>query len=243
MDLTKPYLEIIPPEDGEPRIVPLTKTRITIGRDPSHNDIALQPDPQRLVSRQEHCFVELQGSCWSVGSNGSSRNPTLLRQGSGLCLVQNLVVLTDGMTIYIQGRLTETGEPLFWKCRFRDPEGTQSGHAVPYLAYEWSRHHLFRVVGGVSEVVHLSPREDRLLQCLWAHNEEHHAPSVVSVSDLMQAVWGEEASTHSSQELHKLVSSIREKMEIDPETPRFLQNDRGKGYVLTAFPLPEITDA
>jgi DNA-binding winged helix-turn-helix (wHTH) protein len=242
MDPTEPYIEILPPEDGEPMVVPLTKTRITMGRDPSCNDIALQPDPQRLVSREEHCFFEQRGSYWYIGSNGSSRNPTLLSRGGGLCFVQSTVPLTDGNRIYIQGKLTETGEPLFWKCRFRDPQGTQPGQVAPYLAYEWRSHKLFRVVGGVSEVVHLPPREDRLMQCLWARNEENHSPSVVAVSELMQAVWGEEASSHSSSELHKLVSFIREKIELDPEKPRFLQNDRGKGYFLDAFPLPVIPE-
>src|SRR5581483_10959879 len=93
-------------------------------------------------------------------------------------LVQGNVLLTDANTIYIQGRQTEAGEPLFWKCRFRDPEGTQPGQVAPYLAYEWRSHKLFRVVGGVSEVIPLPPREDRLVRCLWAHNEEHHTPSV-----------------------------------------------------------------
>lgn len=239
MDPTEPFLEITGP-DGEHMVAPLTKTRITIGRDPSRNDIALQPDPQRLVSREEHCFFEQRGSYWYIGSNGSSRNPTLLSRGGSLSLVQGTMLLTDGSRIYIQGKLTETSEPLFWKCRFRDPEGTQPGQVAPYLAYEWRSHKLFRVVGGVSEAVHLPPREDRLIQCLWSRNEERHSPSVVSVSELMQAVWGEEALSHSSQELHKLVSFLREKIELDPEKPRFLQNDRGKGYVLDAFPLPEI---
>lgn len=241
MNPTEPFLEITGP-DGEHLVAPLTKTRITIGRDPSRNDIALQPDPQRLVSREEHCFCEQRGSYWYIGSNGSSRNPTLLSRGGSLSLVQSTILLTDGSRIYIQGRLTEAGELLFWKCRFRDPEGTQPGQVASYLAYEWRSHKLFRVVGEVSEVIPLPPREDRLVRCLWARNEEHHAPSVVSAPELMQAVWGTEASTYASQDLHKLVSFIREKVEIDPEKPRFLQNDRGKGYVLDAFPLPEIKE-
>ncbi|HEU5379059.1 MAG TPA: winged helix-turn-helix domain-containing protein [Ktedonobacteraceae bacterium] len=235
----EPWLDVNGP-DGEQMVIPLTKARLTIGRlPPPDNDIAL-PDPHRLIKREEQCFLERQGSYWYIGSDGSSRNPTLLSRGGSLCVVQGRVLLTDGSQIYIQGKRTENGDPLFWKCRFRDPEGTQPGRVAPYLAYEWRSHKLFRVVGGVSDMIHLSPREDRLFQYLWARNEEHHAPFLVSVPDLMRAVWGEEAPTHNLQELHKLVSSLHEKIEINPDKPRFLLNDPGKGYMLDAFPLPEI---
>lgn len=240
MDPTGPYLEIFPPAGGEPQVVSLTKVRITIGRDPLYNDIALQPDTHRLVSREEHCFLEQQGTSWYVGSSGSKRNPTLLKREGTLYFVQNNVLLTDGSQIYIQGGRTETGEPLFWRCQFHDPEGTQPGQVIAYLAYEWRSHQLFRVMRGVSEAIHLSPREDRLFQCLWAHNEEFHAPSLVSITELMHAVWEKNASTHVSQELHQLISSLREKIELDPDKPRFLRNKPGQGYVLDAFPLPEI---
>ncbi|MGH2507295.1 MAG: winged helix-turn-helix domain-containing protein [Ktedonobacteraceae bacterium] len=240
MDLTEPYLEILSPEGGEPVVVPLTKPRITIGRDPSRNDVVLQPDPQRLVSRGEHCFLQEQGSYWYIGCSSSRRNPTFLKRGEDLCFVQNNVLLTDGNRIYIQGRRTATGSPVFWICQFRDPEGTQPGQVAPYLAYEWRNHKLFRVVGGVSDAIRLSPHEDQLFQCLWACNEEHHTPSLVPVAELMYAVWEKEAPTHSSQELHKLVSSLRKKIELDPGKPQFLRNEQGKGYILDAFPLPEI---
>lgn len=241
-DPKDPWLDITGP-DGESIVFPLRKTRITIGRfPPPTNDLALQPDPQQLVSRESHCFVEQQGSYWYIGSNGSSRNPTLLSRGGSLCLVQGFMLLTDGSRIYIQARLTETGEPLFWKCRFRDPQGTQPGQVAPYLAYEQRSHRLFRVVGGVSEVIPLSRHQDRLFQCLWTNNEDQHGPSLVSVSELMHAVWGEKADTHIPSEIHRLVSQLHDKIEIDPEKPRFLCNSRGKGYILDAFPLPIIPD-
>jgi len=241
-DPNDPWLEITGPE-GECMVISLTKTRITLGRfPPPINDVALQPDPQHLVSREAHCFLEQQGSYWYIGSNGSARNPTLLSRGGSLCFVQSPMLLTDGCRIYIQGKLTETEEPLFWKCRFRDPHGTQPGQIAPYLAYEQHSHRLFRVVGGVSSVIPLSPLEDRLVQCLWRHNEELHAPSLVAIPELMDAVWGTEASTHAPPELHKLVSRLHEKIELDPDKPRFLCNSRGRGYTLNAFPLPEIPD-
>ncbi|HEU5379295.1 MAG TPA: winged helix-turn-helix domain-containing protein [Ktedonobacteraceae bacterium] len=240
-DPNEPWLDITGP-DGEQMMIPLTKARLTIGRwPPPANDIAL-PDPLCLIKREGQCFLEQQGSYWYIGSDGTSRNPTRLSRGGSLCVVQGRVLLTDGSQIYIQGKRTESSDPLFWKCRFRDPEGTQPGQVAPYLAYEWRSHQLFRVVGGVSDVIHLSPHEDRLFQCLWTRNEEHHAPSLVSVADLMHAVWGEEALSHVPPELHRLVSSLREKIELEPDRPRFLCNVRGKGYVLDSFPLPEIPE-
>ncbi|HEU5375943.1 MAG TPA: FHA domain-containing protein [Ktedonobacteraceae bacterium] len=241
-DAKESYLDITGP-NGEQMEFPLGKDYITIGRlPPPVNDLALQPDPQRLVSREAHCVIEQQGSYWYVSANGSSRNPTFLSRGGSLCQVQSPTLLTDGSRIYIQGRFTETSEPLFWKCCFRDPQGTQPGQVAPYLAYEQRSHRLFRVVGGVNEVIQLSPHEDRLFQCLWTRNEEQHAPSLVSVPELRDAVWGTEASTHALPELHKLLSSLHKKIELDPEKPRFLRNSRGKGYLLNACPLPEIPD-
>ena len=134
MDPKEPYLEIVPPAGGEPMVVPLTKPRIIIGRDPAYNDVALHPDPHRLIKREGQCFLERQGTYWYVGNDGSL-NPTLLSRGGRLWHVQGKVLLTDGSRIYVQGGQTETGEPLFWKCRFHDPEGTQPGQMAPYLAY------------------------------------------------------------------------------------------------------------
>ncbi|HEY1353647.1 MAG TPA: winged helix-turn-helix domain-containing protein [Ktedonobacteraceae bacterium] len=242
-DRPSPFLEITSP-DGRRVVAPLTRVRTTIGRfPPPENDIALQPDPYRLVSRERQCMVEHHGSNWYVVCDGHNRNPTFLSRGAGLCVVQDQLPLADGNQIYIQGGLSETGAPLFWKCLFRDPDGTQPGRAAPYLEYQESSSMLFKVTGEVREHIRLSPREDKLMRYMFKRNQEHHpAPALICVEDLKQAVWGEQGHLYDGQPLHKLVASIRDKIEVDPDLPQFLRNEHGRGYLLSPHLLPPLPE-
>jgi hypothetical protein len=51
--------------------VALSGTRVTVGRLPDVNDIALEPDPELLVTRDSHCTLEREGSGWSIVDGGS----------------------------------------------------------------------------------------------------------------------------------------------------------------------------
>src|SRR5438445_36430 len=50
--------------------VALLGGRVTVGRLPGVNDIALQPDPELLVTRAGHCTFELEGAQWIVFDGG-----------------------------------------------------------------------------------------------------------------------------------------------------------------------------
>ena len=50
MDDRRAYLEVAG-IDGQMFTVSIADERVTVGRFEEHNDIALQPDPQQLVSR------------------------------------------------------------------------------------------------------------------------------------------------------------------------------------------------
>ena len=63
--------------------VELRGGRVTVGRLPEENDIALQPDPERLVTRAGHCTLEREGTRWFV-VDGGSVNGTYLRRGGAL---------------------------------------------------------------------------------------------------------------------------------------------------------------
>jgi hypothetical protein len=52
-----PFLEVHGPS-GQHFRVDLTKDRITIGRLDLFNDVALEPDPQHLITRKAHCILE-----------------------------------------------------------------------------------------------------------------------------------------------------------------------------------------
>ena len=52
--------------EAEPKTVELSAARVTVGRLPELNDIALEPDPEHLVTRAEHCAFERAGSTWTI---------------------------------------------------------------------------------------------------------------------------------------------------------------------------------
>ena len=72
------------PDGAEAVTVVLTGARATVGRLPDVNDIALQPDPELLVTRAGHCTLERQGAVWFV-VDGGSVNGTFLRRARRSC--------------------------------------------------------------------------------------------------------------------------------------------------------------
>ena len=59
----------------------LTGARVTVGRLAGVNDIALQPDPELLITRAAHCTFEREGSAWLVVDGGSVNGTYLRRSG------------------------------------------------------------------------------------------------------------------------------------------------------------------
>src|ERR1044071_1098234 len=79
------------PNGAAPISVGLSGPRATVGRLPELNDIALQPDPQLVVTRSGHCAFEREGSAWFV-VDGGSVNGTFLRRGEELQQVSGRTV-------------------------------------------------------------------------------------------------------------------------------------------------------
>jgi DNA-binding winged helix-turn-helix (wHTH) protein len=241
MKPTRPFLEITGP-DGLHRVIELTKSPMTIGRS-SANDIVLQPDPRRLVSRQKHCYLEAEGSDWYVCHGHNTCNPTFLSREAGLYPVQDKVRLADGDRILIEGGLAETRGRLYWACQFRDPEGTRPSQSSFHLEYELNSHRLFSIAGKEPKRIHLSPQEDRLIRYMMECNGKYNTPLLIPISELMKAIWGMNAEQdHDPQELHKLISRLRSKIEVDPEKPQFLVNERGIGYYLNTHTIPDFAE-
>jgi DNA-binding winged helix-turn-helix (wHTH) protein len=59
-----------------------------------------------------------------------------------------------------------------------------------------------------------------------------HAPEIVSNVELMDAVWPPHLGTGDDQNLRKLVTRLRERIEPNIKEPRFIQNIKGRGYWL-----------
>lgn len=241
MDRLLPFLEVEGP-DGQQSSVDLTKDRVTIGRFREFNDVALEPDPQQLVRRKVHCAVESDSQGWWVVDNGSV-NRTFVRRGPTIEVVHGRAPLTDGDIIRILGRLTETGEPIYWELTFRDPLGTRPAGYAPrlaYLEYDWIQAKLFRIDGPYrQEIGDLRPQEHKLIRYMDQRNRANgHVPVLCTYEELIAAIWGEEVA-HTEAEVNRLVWELRQKFERDPKDPQFLQTVRGLGYRLETRPLAE----
>ena len=233
-----PFLEVSGP-DGQKFTVEVCRERITIGRFRDLNDVALDPDPQQLVTRNVHCTVERDGGGWWVVDNGSV-NRTFLKRGSSLEVVEGRRPLTEGDVIRVLGRLTEAGEPVYWELTFRDPERTRPVVGLPRpacLEYDWLQAKLFHIEGPKREEIRgLRPQEHKLIRYMDQRNRSNdNAPVMCTYEELITAVWGEE-SWHTQDELNHLVWELRQKIESDPKEPRFLQTERGLGYRLETCP-------
>jgi two-component system KDP operon response regulator KdpE len=72
--------------------------------------------------------------------------------------------------------------------------------------------------------VALTPTEFKLLVTLM-----HHTGDVVSPKDLVKEVWGAQYTSEIGY-VRRYVWHLRQKIEPDPENPRYIHNDRGFGY-------------
>lgn len=78
---------------------------------------------------------------------------------------------------------------------------------------------------GMALNVELTPSEDRLLSYFLEHPAE-----VCDKDILMRAVWPDEEMVIGDSRLAQLVKRLREKVELDPDQPTYIQTARGRGY-------------
>lgn len=74
------------------------------------------------------------------------------------------------------------------------------------------------------EILSLTPTEFKLLVALMRRAEE-----VVSPEDLVKEVWGAQYANEVGH-VRRYIWHLRKKVEIDPENPRYIHNERGYGY-------------
>ncbi|MBI5841919.1 MAG: response regulator transcription factor [Chloroflexi bacterium] len=74
------------------------------------------------------------------------------------------------------------------------------------------------------ELVPLTPTEFKLLVALMRHPGE-----VISAEDLVREVWGPQYANEIGF-VRRYVWHLRQKVEVDPEAPRYIHNERGFGY-------------
>ena len=229
-----PILRVHGP-DGVTFDVELDKDRMTIGRFAELNDIGLEPDPQQLVTRRAHCVLEHEEDVWWVYDNGSV-NRTFIRRDQAVEVVNGRALLRDGDAVRILGMLYEDDEPAYWELEFCDPLRTNRVYNAPQIAcieYDWIQARLFRIEGSHREEIgNLRPQEHKLVRYMEQRNRaNHNTPVMCTYEDLIEAIWGDEPD-HMNSEVNHLVYGLRQKIEVDPSEPQFLQSVPGLGYRL-----------
>jgi hypothetical protein len=217
---------------------PLTGDRVTVGRLADTNDVALQPDPEQLVTRTNHCAFERDGSRWFV-VDGGSVNGTFLRRGGELTRISGRAALTDGDVVCVLASFTAGGERRYFELVFHASPDSQATRAVPVraadaaacLAYDANQAKLLLVRDGERHEISIRAQAHRLVRHMVERNAAGGGePALCTHEELMQAVWANEPM-HTREELAKLVWELRKKLEpFDAE--HLIENERRLGYRL-----------
>jgi hypothetical protein len=211
----------------------LPDSPVTVGRLPDMNDIALEPDPELLVTRASHFTLEREGSLWFV-VDGGSVNGTFLRRGSELQQVTERTPLHDGDVICVLASITDADDRQYFELAFhaaRDSQATRAVVAAPSecLSYDTDEARLVFVRGGERHEIQIRAQAHRLVHYMVERNAAAGgSPALCTHEELMHAVWADEPM-HSREELAKIVWELRKKLEpFDAE--HLIENERGLGY-------------
>ena len=230
------------PDGATPASVELSGKRVTVGRLPDANDIALQPDPQLLVTRANHCTLEREGTTWFV-VDGGSVNGTFLRRGDALQRVSERAALRDGDVICVLALVTDAGERRYFELAFHASADSQATRAVlesptlepACLCYDANEARLVLVQGRETHEIQIRAQAHRLVRYMVERNAAGGGSAALCTHDeLMHAVWADEPM-HTREELAKLVWELRKKLEpFDAE--HLIENERRRGYRMHTCP-------
>jgi hypothetical protein len=232
------------PGGEQPVKVEVSGDRVTVGRLPNVNDIALEPDPQLLVTRAAHCTLERAGTRWFV-VDGGSVNGTFLRRGSGLERVTERTALHDGDVICVLASIAETGERTYFELAFHATEDSEATRAAAgpapspaeCLSYEANEARLIFQRAGERHEIPIRAQAHRLVRYMAERNvAAGGAPALCTHDELMHAVWADEPM-HSREELAKLVWELRKKLEPF-QAEHLIENERRLGYRMRTCPTP-----
>lgn len=215
--------------------VTLTGERVTVGRLPDANDIALQPDPELLVTRVAHCTLEREAGRWFV-VDGGSVNGTFVRRGVTLNRLMSRAPLRDGDVICVLGSITEEGDRRFFELRFSGTVDSQATRAAPdvgdaCLRYDDEQARLVLATDGETHEIQVRAQAHRLIRHMADRNAAiGGSPALCTHEELMSAVWADEP-LHSRMELAKLVWEVRKKLEPF-HAQHLIESEARRGYRL-----------
>ena len=218
------------PKGAEPARVELRGERVTVGRLAEVNDIALEPDPEHLVTRAEHCTFERTGDAWSI-VDGAGVNGTFVRRGGELKRVAGRMPLRSGDVICVLASIPHQEDPHYFELAFEttaDSQATRAAQAHDLgdcLRYDAQKARLVLVHCGEEHELHIRAQAHKLVRYM-----AERAPALCTHDELMHAVWGDEPM-HSREELAKLVWELRK--ELEPyDAGHLIENERRLGYRL-----------
>ena len=221
------------PGAGEHTTVELSGERVTVGRLPEINDIALEPDPELLVTREAHCTFEREGAHWFV-VDGGSVNGTFLRRRGDLHQVTERVALRDGDVVCVLASAEDPDHKRFFELEFQfvgDSQATRPAVQTigACLSYEPDEARLVLVTGAERHEIEIRAQAHKLVRYM-----AERSPALCTHDELMEAVWGDEPM-HSREELAKLFWELRKKLE-PYGAEDLVENERRRGYRLHTCP-------
>jgi DNA-binding response OmpR family regulator len=204
---------------------------VTVGRLEGVNDVALEPDPEHLVTRAEHFAFERAGSTWWI-VDGGSVNGTFVRRGGELKRVEGRMPLRDGDVVCILAAVDHQDGPRYFELAFEAAADSQATRAAladepsaDCLDYDVAEARLVLVSGGERHELQIRAQAHKLVRYM-----AERSPALCTHAELMEAVWGDEPM-HSREELAKLVWELRK--ELEPfGAGHLIENERRLGYRL-----------
>lgn len=201
---------------GVERIVPLDEPVITVGREAT---CTVRLD-SRYVSRQHARFEKREDDLLLVdlgGRNGSLLNGQRV-EGTVVLAPGDVVTIADVTLECLEEAGTDGATHTFQIKRPAAPPPPDRLRLDPQL-------HEVRI-GEILLERRLSAQEFDLLAHLYANRTR-----VCQRQELGDAIWG--ASNWDPNMLHRLVHRLKEKLEPNPEKPRYVQTVPWVGYRLT----------
>ena len=235
-----PQVIVLGPDGRRLAEVRLAGERVSVGRLPEANDIALEPDPEQLVTRVAHCSFERQGGRWFV-VDGGGVNGTFVRHGEQLQRVSGQTALQDGDSVCVLASLSEGGDRGYFELLFDEGVDSQATRAAqpwtheterrPCLEYDPAQARLVLVQADERLELQIRAQAHRLVAYMAARNAAiGGTPALCTHDELMHAVWGDEPM-HSRTELAKLVWELRRQLE-PLGAADLIENERRRGYRL-----------
>jgi DNA-binding winged helix-turn-helix (wHTH) protein len=221
------------PEGSKSVTLELSGERVTVGRLPDVNDIALEPDPELLVTREAHCTLEREGAHWFV-VDGGSVNGTFLRRRGELGQVTERSALQDGDVVCVLASVEDPEHRRFFELAFQTVGDSQATRPAletmnECLSYDEDEARLVLVSGSERHEIQIRAQAHKLVRYM-----AERSPALCTHEELMEAIWGDEPM-HSREELAKLMWELRKKLEPFG-AGHLIENERRLGYRLRTCP-------